>query len=646
MWFNRSRKGQNKAKHSAVRPPATRWAFHPVLEGLENRWLPSTLTVTNLSDHDPGSLRDAITQAAPGDTINFAGGLQGTITLTTGELALHQNVDIEGPGASQITVSGNHASRVFDISRGANVTIANLTVANGQVLLYFNNVNAYADAGGIYNAGNLVLVGDTVTGCVVDSEVTNSSGHLLFSSSYGGGLFNNGTAYVADCSFTQDAAYAGFSSSNFDSVCVPSGHGGAIANLGVLTLADSTLDGNQTAAAGEGGALYNSGQAAVSGSTFSNNEGFGGASGNTLLVQNVFGGAIANDQGSLALTNCTVVNNQATNTINGPGQVTSQGGGVYSVGALSMLNCTVTGNSASATAQGGATALVQGGGVYVDPGSPQPAQAGNTIIAGNSATTHGPDAFGAFASQGHNLIGQTDGSSGWVASDLTGTTANPLNARLGSLGNYGGPSNTIPLLAGSPGLDAGDPALAPATDQRYVPRGATPNIGAYEATAVSLNVTGPVNVTAGQAFNVTVTAVDPYGQTAVGYTGTVSLSSSDPQDPVLGQYTFTLADGGQYTFTGVVLNTSGLQTVSASDNGGLTGSYQLLVQGGGQVSSGGAHAAPEAPAHAATPDPARFVPTGDVPSPSHLAGAADPVRTCTTQGPVADLADLSNVLSC
>ncbi len=59
---------------------------------------------------------------------------------------------------------------------------------------------------------------------------------------------------------------------------------------------------------------------------------------------------------------------------------------------------------------------------------------GNTIVAGNSASSSGPDASGTFASQGHNLVGKTDGSIGWVGSDLTGTIAQPLNPLLAPLG--------------------------------------------------------------------------------------------------------------------------------------------------------------------------------------------------------------------
>jgi hypothetical protein len=52
--------------------------FRLFLELLETRRLPST--VTNLSDHDPGSLRDAIASTPAGGTVDFQRGLTGTIT--------------------------------------------------------------------------------------------------------------------------------------------------------------------------------------------------------------------------------------------------------------------------------------------------------------------------------------------------------------------------------------------------------------------------------------------------------------------------------------------------------------------------------------------------------------------------------------
>ena len=93
-------------------------------------------------------------------------------------------------------------------------------------------------------------------------------------------------------------------------------------------------------------------------------------------------------------------------------------------------------------------------------------------------------------SVGHNLVGATDGSSGWVSTDLTGTAAAPRNARLAPLGSYGGPTETMPPLAGSPAIGAGTAADYPftqtpiTTDQRGLIRGSVVDIGAVQVSLV------------------------------------------------------------------------------------------------------------------------------------------------------------------
>src|SRR5438309_5364429 len=99
------------------------------LEILEDRTLPSTLTVTNNLDSGPGSLRYEIAQAASGDIINFDPSLQGTtINLITGQLAITKSLNIVGLGADQLAVSGDNLGRVFEIDPGALVSISNLTI--------------------------------------------------------------------------------------------------------------------------------------------------------------------------------------------------------------------------------------------------------------------------------------------------------------------------------------------------------------------------------------------------------------------------------------------------------------------------------------------------------------------------------------
>src|ERR1700759_5450482 len=75
----------------------------------------AAFTVTDLTDNaaDPGSIRFAINNLASGsNTINFANGLSGTITLTNGPLAVQQNLTINGPGANVLTIDAQQQSRV------------------------------------------------------------------------------------------------------------------------------------------------------------------------------------------------------------------------------------------------------------------------------------------------------------------------------------------------------------------------------------------------------------------------------------------------------------------------------------------------------------------------------------------------------
>src|ERR1043166_4752734 len=89
----------------------------------------ATITVTNVNDSGPGSLRQALATASTNDTINFS--VTGTITLTTGQLVVSRSVTISGPGADLLAVNGNASSRVFYVSSGLTATISGLTITNG-----------------------------------------------------------------------------------------------------------------------------------------------------------------------------------------------------------------------------------------------------------------------------------------------------------------------------------------------------------------------------------------------------------------------------------------------------------------------------------------------------------------------------------
>jgi hypothetical protein len=85
------------------------------------------------------------------------------------------------------------------------------------------------------------------------------------------------------------------------------------------------------------------------------------------------------------------------------------------------------------------------------------------------------------------------------------------------------------------------------------------------AVATHFVLSGPSSITAGTAFNLTVTAVDAYGNVATGYTGAVHFSSSDSRAGLPRDYTFTAADNGVHTFSGVKLRTRGLESITVMD---------------------------------------------------------------------------------
>jgi hypothetical protein len=387
--------------------------------------------VTNLDDAGAGSLRDAIAMTPAGGTVDFQPGLSGTITLTTGELAITRNVTLAGPGAGVITVSGNHASRVFHTS--AAVTVTGLTIVDGM---------DDATGGGILNLGGAL----TVAQCILRGNFARNAG--------GGIAANGGRLTVLDSVVS-------------DNVALPTelGFGGGIASInGALTAITSTVISGNTAEFG-GGIYTYPGALTITASTLSGNSA-------------VYGGGIENAGGPLTITNSTISGNAANNS----------GGGIYNdpstAGALTLTSVTISGNFAR----------VEGGGV--DTFTDRPAVR-NTILAGNAAAA-GPDVMRALSSQGHNLIGDGSGGSGYDPTDLVGTAANPIDPGLGPLQDNGGPTQTMALLPGSPAIDAGDNAFSPGPyDQRGpgYPRivNGVIDIGAFEvqqaAPAITCSVT-------------------------------------------------------------------------------------------------------------------------------------------------------------
>jgi len=170
----------------------------------------TTITVMNTNDSGAGSLRQAISDALPGYTIDF--NVTGTITLTTGQLTINKNLIITGPPSPGITISGGNVTRVFDIQSGM-VTLEYLTIADG------NNISEFG----------------------------------------GGGIINRSTATIRNCTLRNNT--------------IGSASGGGISNTGTISILNCTLNNNTAIGTGcSGGAIGNSfGHAIVSNCTLSNN---------------------------------------------------------------------------------------------------------------------------------------------------------------------------------------------------------------------------------------------------------------------------------------------------------------------------------------------------------------------------------------
>jgi predicted outer membrane repeat protein len=503
----------------------------------------ATITVMNTNNNAAGSLRQALADAVDGDTINFDSSFNGqTITLTSGELVVDKSVTINGPGSDNLTVDGNHASRVFHVSGGVTVTIAGLTVTNGSVFstsgggiyndhstLTMSNCtlsdNSASDNGGaIYNdhaaltLNNCAVSGNSAPnaggGVCSDGEsgsatltVNNSSFSGNSTVSLGGGILNDGsfggsaTLIVNNSSFSGNSAlYLGGGILNF----------GELGGSATLMLDNSTFSGNSAA---NGGGIYNDGLSGsapltLDNSTFSGNSAADaggsiynyGLSGSAPLTLNnstfssnsaMYGGAIGNVAAVLTLSNCTVSGNSAYYF----------GGGIdnnafLTSATLTLNSSTFSGNSASS-----------GGAIYNNSngGSATLALTDTILNAGVSGENIFSD--GTVTSHGYNL--SSDNGGGLLTATGDQINTDPL---LGLLQDNGGPTFTHALLVGSPAIDAGDPNFTPPPD--YDQRGpgydrvvnGRIDIGAFEAQTVTPSYAGqvqpPINADGTSTFSV------------------------------------------------------------------------------------------------------------------------------------------------
>jgi hypothetical protein len=523
----------------------------------------------------------------------------GPITLSGTHLELNlpsSTASLLIEGGSGVTLDGHKASRLFQLDGGTQATFSHLTFTNGMA----------PDVGGaIRNLGTLTLADSTLSANTATyGGIYNDFGGLTLTNctvrgnaaaGQGGGIYNNnGLVTVTNSTLSGNAGSFG--------------GGGAIYNAsGTVTVTNSTVRANSSSSSG--GGIYNSsGSLSLLDSTVNTNSAPFGAgiytSGRLTLTGSTISGNIStyggiyNDYGGVTMTNCIVRGNAAagegggiynsygtvnvnSSTLNGNAGNFGGGGGIYNAyGTLTVNSTTLSGNSAPSSG-GGLTN--QGGTMTVTSSTISANSAGvgggilnaangmltlrNAIVAGNS----GPDISGRVqTTSSYSLVGSADstfsGISNGSQGNLVGTPGSPIDPLLAPLGDYGGPTWTMPPYPTSPALDAGDPAQAGVPDQRGLARTGGINVGAFQASAALMFLTAPDYATAEVPFSVKVNVFDPFGQPANGYTGTVYLyAANDTQASFPAPYTFDLDDGGEAFLSGVRLGTAGRRTLVVTD---------------------------------------------------------------------------------
>ncbi len=482
MSYGRSRRQRSRSHFSR------RSLGLAALEALEPRQLLSTDIVTSLNDSGAGSLRQTIASAASGDTVQFASSLSGgTITLTSGELTISQNLTIIGLGASDLTISGNGKSTVFAVSAGANVNISALTITDGNAGL--------GDGGGIYNDGTLIVANCTLSSDTALTTVAtglgftggdagdgggiynDEAGELTVSGTnitggiaeLGGGLYNNGGGVtITGCTISSCRADqgAGILNTVGGTVNISGGAitdndaiqeaGGAICNENsTLTITSGTISGNDASTYGGGIANLADGTATVNDTLVQGNDASQGGAGifnftdasltvynGSILSSNTtvgyFGGGLFDYQGSVTLIDSTVSGNDS---------LFVGGGAADFEGTFNVTGCTFSGNGNAGVEAGGGLYIFgdaasitsstfssnkaqYGGAIYDDDGASLVVSA--TMLQSNTATNYGGGAY-------------IDGTAFFSNSTLEGNQA----ADGGGLISYGTLTCTNTTIAGN-----------------------------------------------------------------------------------------------------------------------------------------------------------------------------------------------------
>jgi hypothetical protein len=388
------------------------------------------------------TLRAAIMKAnhspASGVTIQFPAGIYhlsisptGTDDETSGDLNITQDTTLVGAGAGSTIIDGGGLDRVVHIAAGTTVTLQGLTIQNGAI------TGQSGLGAGLQNDGTLTLM---------DAVVADNGG--MDATESGNAIYSQGALTLtrvvvhdniglADGSVYLSNSTATIIASSLYGNSTPGSGGGILCDGCALTLVDTGIDNNKAVSlsgTGSGGGVYvtNAGSALINRSALTNNSAD-------------FGGGLNNNGSTVAVLNSTISGNDAT----------GDGGGICDCTANSgthLYNVTIANNQADSDLNG-----VGAGGGLASYGSGVATDFVNSIVAINfetaASTPVAGDCFGTVTSNGYSIVNAYNSSTCTI--NGTFMLANPI---LGPLQGNRGLTLTQALLAGSPAIDAGNPA--------------------------------------------------------------------------------------------------------------------------------------------------------------------------------------------
>lgn len=346
------------------------------------------------------SIKNATGTVNRGGTVNIADGIYKGENNTN--ITIDKDMTITGQSRDGTIINGSDSAQIFQIETGLNVTIANLTLANGNATYGGAIVNyANSTAENKLNVKNCIF---TCNNATYGSSILNYGNLNLENSTF----VNN---HVGESGTILNLGYLTVDGSNFTFNTADS-DSGAIFNQGTLNIKNSKFSSNNAGCVG--GAILNAGNLTVNGSDFTDNNAFSG-------------GAIFN-AGNLELNSSNFIENAANGVDN---TLVYGGGAIFSYGNLTVNNCTFTNNTAT-----------YGGAIYNDGGtSNTPVTIMKSDFRGNGANWNG----GAVYNDGNLILTDTTLSDNRIINNASigDMTYIPSGGAVYNAGNLTGVNSTF-----------------------------------------------------------------------------------------------------------------------------------------------------------------------------------------------------------